>query len=176
MFHSGTSALIAAWSALPDAGRIPARAAFDPMALGGLIPQLWTAERLDSGPIPIRLAGGWVERLHGKALAGVDWLDLWRADSRPMVVTAATRAFREARPMVLTADSPLMAGSLEIAMTPLRDGAGVANRIIGLYQPLDVSDRTAESVGELVARLSTEAGPSLRAPLSLAAIDGRRIA
>lgn len=176
MFHSGTSALIAAWNALPDAGRIPARAAFDPMGMGGLIPQLWTAERLDGGLVPLRLAGGWVERLHGRPLTGLDWMHLWRADSRPMVAAAVAQAFLEARPMVLMADSPLMAGRLEIVITPLRDGAGVANRIVGLYQPLDATDRTAESVGELVARLSIEAGPSRRAPLSLAAVDGRRIA
>ena len=176
MFHSGTTALIEAWNALPDAGRIPARAGFDPMAMGSRIPQLWAGERLDDGLIRLRLAGAWVERLHGRPLGGVGWLTLWRPDSRPMVLAALTRTFREARPVVLTADSPLMAGPLEIALTPMRGPSGAANRIVGLYQPLNAADREAESVGELSARLSVAAGPSLRAPLSLAAVDGRRIA
>lgn len=176
MFHSGTSALIEAWTALPDAGRIPARADFDPMSLGARVPQLWAGERLDDGLIRLRLAGAWVERLHGRPLGGADWLTLWRPDSRPLVLAALTQTFREARPVVLTADSPLMAGSLEIALTPMRGASGAADRIVGLYQPLNTKDREAESVGELSARLATAAGPSLRAPLALAAIDGRRIA
>jgi len=176
MFHSGTSALIEAWSALPDAGRIPARADFAPLGLGALVPQLWSADRLDGGVTRVRLAGAWVERLHGRPLADSDWLTLWRTDSRPMVAAALAQAFREARPVVLRADSPLVVGSLEVVLAPLRDRNGLARRIIGLYQPLDAADRTAESVGELSARLSVAAGPSVRPPLALAAIDGRRIA
>ncbi len=176
MFHSGTSALIEAWSALPDAGRVPARSDFAPLSLGPLVPQLWSADRLDGGVTRIRLAGAGVERLHGRPLADLDWMTLWGADSRPMVAAALAQAFREARPVVLCADSPLLNGSLEIVLAPMRDRHGVAGRIVGLYQPLDAADRKAEEVGELTARLSVAAGPSARPPLALAAIDGRRIA
>lgn len=176
MFHSGTTALIDAWSALPDAERIPARTAFDPMATGSLVPHLWSADRLETGHTRIRLAGSWVERLHGCPLASLEWLTLWRTDSRPAVAAAVSLAFREARPMVLSAGSPLLAGHLEISLVPLRDRKGSANRIVGLYQPLHPDDRQAEAIGEMIVSSGFAGIQRHRAPLSLAAVDGRRIA
>ena len=173
MFHSGTQTLIDHWTALPDARRIPARADFRPMAFGRLTPQLILVEREGAR---MRLAGGWVERLHGRPLGGADWLSVWREDSRPMVAAAMVQAFREARPVVLSADAARLAGTLEIVIAPLRNADGVADRLVGLYQPINLHDLQADDVGALTARLSIGVGAIGRAPLSLAAIDGRRIA
>lgn len=173
MFHSGTQTLIDYWTALPQAERIPARAAFDPMALGGLAPQLFTAERNGAR---LRLAGGWIERAHGQALGGVDWLTVWREDARKMVTAAIVQAFREARPVVLVAEAEGLHGPLEIVVAPLRSTSGEADRLIGLYQPTHPGDRNPDRIGSLMARVSIGVGPIARAPLTLAAIDGRRIA
>ncbi len=175
MFHSGTQTLIDYWLALPEAARIPARAAFDPMALAGLTPQLFTADRMDQGA-RFRLAGGWIERAHGGSMGGVDWLTLWREDGRPMVAAAIVQAFREARPVVLVAEAEGLNGPLEIVIAPLRSASGDADRLLGLYQPTHAGDRQADGVGALSARLSIGVGPVARATLTLAAIDGRRIA
>ncbi|GAD60687.1 hypothetical protein MBEBAB_2937 [Brevundimonas abyssalis TAR-001] len=67
VFHSGIQRLVDAWTALPGASRIPDRAAFDPNALGRLLPQVFLAERRDEGLV-FRLAGGWIERAHGRPL------------------------------------------------------------------------------------------------------------
>lgn len=173
MFHSGTQTLIDLWGDLPDARRIPLRSAFEPMRLGSLVPQLFAVDRDGAR---MRLAGGWVERLHGESLRGLEWLSLWREDSRPMVAAAMVQTFREARPVVLAADSDRLEGVLEIVIAPLRASTGVADRLIGLYQPVNAADRAADSVGLLSARLSIGVGETARPPLSLAAIDGRRIA
>jgi hypothetical protein len=173
MFHSGTQTLIDHWNALPEARRIPARADFQPMAFGPLTPQLFMVEREGAR---LRLAGAWVERLHGRTLGGADWLSVWREESRPMVAAAMVQAIREARPVLLAADAARMEGMLEIVVAPLRNRAGEADRLVGLYQPLTRSDREAEDVGALHARLAMGVGPIARAPLSLAAVDGRRIA
>jgi len=175
MFHSGTQTLIDHWTALPHAERIPARSAFDPMALGGLAPQLFSADRSDPGA-RMRLAGGWIERAHGQPMRGIDWLSLWREDGRPMVASAIIQSFREARPVVLVAEAAGLNGALEIVIAPLRSGSGEADRLLGLYQPTHSGDRQAEHVGPLGARLSIGVGLIARAPLTLAAIDGRRIA
>lgn len=181
MFHSGTQTLIDHWSALPQAERIPARSAFDPMAMGRLAPQLFTADRTDPGA-RVRLAGSWIERAHGQPMRGVDWLTLWsqgsggREDSRPMVAAAILQSFREARPVVLVAEAAGLTGALEIVVAPLRSASGEADRLLGLYQPTHAADTTAEQIGALTARLSIGAGLIARAPLTLAAIDGRRIA
>lgn len=173
MFHSGTQTLIDHWTALPEARRIPARADFQPMAFGPLTPQLFMVEREGAR---LRLAGGWIERLHGRPLGGADWLSVWREDSRPMVSAAMLQAFREARPVVLAADAARLDGVLEIVIAPLRTRDGTANRLVGLYQAVSVTDRQADDVGALTARLSIGVGVLARAPLSLAAVDGRRIA
>lgn len=176
MFHSGTSALIYAWNALPNAGRVPSRADFDPMLLASYLPRLWTAQRFDGDRWTLRLAGGWIERLHGGPLAGADWSELWRSDCRLMILAAIQRSVREATPVVLLAESPLLSGPIEVCLAPLRDPSGAADRLIGLYQPLDTADLGAEAVGPLSARHMATAGHSRRAPLSLATLDGRRIA
>jgi hypothetical protein len=173
MFHSGTQTLIDHWTALPEARRIPARADFQPMAFGVLTPQLFMVEREGAR---LRLAGAWVERVHGRPLGGADWLSVWREESRPMVAAAMVQAIREARPVVLAADAARMEGVLEIVVAPLRNRAGDADRLVGLYQPVNRADREAEDIGALHARLSIGVGPIARAPLSLAAVDGRRIA
>ncbi|HEX8471448.1 MAG TPA: PAS domain-containing protein [Brevundimonas sp.] len=173
MFHSGTQTLIDHWTALPEARRVPARADFQPMTFGPLTPKLFIVEREGAR---MRLAGGWVERLHGRVLRGADWLSVWSEASRPMVTAAMIQAFREARPVVLSADAAGLAGVIEIVIAPLRNSDGLADRLVGLYQAVSPLDRRADDVGPLTARLSVGVGGTSRAPLSLAAVDGRRIA
>lgn len=173
MFHSGTQTLIDYWTALPQSERIPARSAFDPMALGALTPQLFSAERTSAR---LRVAGAWIERAHGQPLRGVDWLTLWRQDAQSMVTSAIVQSFREARPVVLVAEAAGLYGPLEIIVAPLRSASGEADRLLGLYQPTHVRDRNPDRVGALMARVSIGVGAIARAPLTLAAIDGRRIA
>jgi hypothetical protein len=175
MFHPGTQQLIDHWTALPEAGRIPARAAFDPMRLGRLVPQLFSADRTADGAT-FRLAGGWIETLHHRPLRGVAWLELWTPESRPLVASAVVQTFREARPVVIVAEAARLRGVLEIVMAPLRLGEEPADRLIGLYQPNAEQERRKEAVGPLSARLSIGVGVRSRAPLTLAALDGRRIA
>ena len=81
LFHSGIQALVDVWSALPGAVRIPDRAAFDPHALGRLLPQVFIAERRDEG-VTFRLAGGWIERAHGRPLKGAYVLEVRRLSRR----------------------------------------------------------------------------------------------
>ncbi len=175
MFHPGTQQLIETWRALPDAARIPARADFDPMRLGRLVPQLFSADRTAEGAT-FRLAGGWIETLHHRPLRGVSWLELWTPESRPMVAAAVIQTFREARPVVIVAEAERLRGGLEIVLAPLRQGGDTADRLIGLYQSNALQERRKEAVGPLTARLSIGVGAPSRAPLILAALDGRRIA
>ena len=173
MFHPGTQTLIDHWAALPDAGRIPARAALAPLRLGRLVPQLFSADRADDGT-PFRLAGGWIETLHDRPLRGIDWLALWAPQSRPLVEAAVAQAFREAKPVVMVAEAAGLRGILEIVVAPLRGPDGAADRLVGLYQPTVDQGRRRGAVGPLTARLSIAVGG--RPPLTLAAVDGRRIA
>lgn len=175
MFHSGTQTLIDHWTALPQAERIPARSAFDPMRLGVLVPQLFSADRTASGA-RLRLAGGWIERTHGQTLAGTEWLDLWREAARPMVAAAILQTFREARPVVLVAEADGLTGPLEIVLVPLRNASGQADRLLGLYQPTHAADRNPDGIRRMSARLSVAVGRTARPTLALAAVDGRRIA
>lgn len=176
MFHPGTHLLIDTWASLPDAQRIPARADFDPRLTPGVVPQLFMAERLDEG-LRLRLAGAWIERLHGRRLTGAPWLALWRQDSRLLVHRAAGMAFRDGRPVVITAEMGEERHPLEVVFAPLRGPSGAADRLVGLYQPTTLAGVELKDLPELTARLATPADiRPARAPLMLASVDGRRIA
>ena len=175
MFHTGTQTLIDHWAALPEAARIPARADFEPLRMGRLVPQLFTADRAPDGAT-FRLAGTWIETLHGQPMRGLSWLDLWAPESRALVAAAVVQTFREARPVVMVAEAARLRGVLEIVIAPMRTADDRPERLIGLYQPIAQQERRREAVGPLTARLSIGAGLPSRAPLTLAALDGRRIA
>ncbi|MEH6665546.1 MAG: PAS domain-containing protein [Brevundimonas sp.] len=180
VFHSGIQRLVDAWTALPGAARIPDRAAFDPHALGRLLPQVFIAERRDEGLV-FRLAGGWIERAHGRPLKGAYVLEVWRRESRLMVHRGLAQAFREGRPMIFSADMEMEGGGLlpvEIAAAPLRGPTGAPDRVLGLYQPLSPEGDEATAVEGLIVRAMTPAATpaARRAALTLAAVDGRRIA
>ena len=175
MFHPGTQNLIDHWAALPEAGRIPARSAFEPLRMGRLVPHLFTADRASEGAA-FRLAGAWIEILHARHMRGVPWLELWAPESRPLVASAVVQTFREARPVVMVAEAARLRGVLEIVIAPMRQPDGTADRLIGLYQPVAEQERRNEAIGPLTARLSIGVGTPSRAPLTLAALDGRRIA
>ena len=175
MFHPGTQNLIDHWAALPESGRIPARAAFQPMQLGRLVPQLFSADRHPEGAT-LRLAGAWIETLHGQPMRGVSWLELWAPESRALVEAAIVQTFREARPVVMVAEAARLRGVLEIVIAPMRGIDGEADRLLGLYQGTVEQERRREAVGPLTARLSIGVRGAGRPPLTLAAVDGRRIA
>lgn len=180
LFHSGIQRLVDAWAALPGAARVPDRAQFDPHALGRLLPRVFIAEKRDTGTA-FRLAGGWVEELHGRPLKGAYFLEVWRRDSRLMVHRGLAQTFREGRPMVFTADLEPDQGDaapVEIVVAPLRGPTGAVDRLLGLYQPLTAQGEDMARIAGLGVRALTSApgaGPR-RAALSLATVDGRRIA
>ena len=175
MFHSGTQRLIDLWFDLPGASRIPARADLDPVAVGRALPQAMIIDR-GLNVLPVRLAGGWVETLHGTTLRGSDWLSHWHAESRSLVHATVVQTFREARPMVMAAAASRSSGVFEIVIAPLRGPDGTADRMISLYQWTRPADRAARDVGPLSARMAVGVGPVGRAPLVLAALNGRRVA
>ena len=175
VFHSGTQTLIDRWVALPRVGGLPARADLEPMRFGSLVPQLFSADRTARGAT-FRLAGAWIEALHGRRMAGVAMLDLWAPDSHALVHAALGQAVREARPVVMVAEADPLHGLLEIVIAPLRTSDGRTDRLIGLYQPVLKQERLREPIGPLTARVSMGVGVSNRPALALAAVDGRRIA
>jgi len=77
---------------------------------------------------------------------------------------------------VMVAEATRLRGVLEIVIAPMRGPDGEANRLLGLYQPTLDQERRREAVGPLTARLSVGVGVTGRPPLTLAAVDGRRIA
>jgi hypothetical protein len=93
-----------------------------------------------------------------------------------MVQAAIVQTVREARPVVVVAEAARLNGALEIVIAPLRTHDGLADRLLGLYQPAFEQERRREAVGPLTARLSVGVGISSRPALTLAAVDGRRIA
>ncbi|WP_332653263.1 PAS domain-containing protein [Brevundimonas sp.] len=179
MFHPDTQFLIDHWTSLagrPESrGGIPNRADVEPDALGLRLPRAFVARRTGEDAI-IRLAGSWIEGFHGEALKGHSLLSLWRAASRPLVSTALTQTVREGRPVVVVALAGAIATQIEVTLLPLRGPSGEPDRLLGLYAPAATLTLATDEPRLLTARVSIGVGEAARAPLSLAALHGRRIA
>lgn len=179
MFHPDTQFLIDHWTALSrraDArGGIPDRSAVEPDALGLRLPRAFMAQRRRDDA-DIRLAGGWIEGFHGELLKDHGLLSLWRSASRPLVSTALTQTIREGRPVVIAALAGNIGAQIEVTLLPLRGPSGEPDRLLGLYAPAATLTLAADEPRLLTARVSIGVGEAARAPLSLAAVHGRRIA
>ena len=179
MFHPDTQFLIDNWTTLsrrPDTrGGIPDRAALEPDALGLRLPRAFIARRTGDDAV-IRLAGSWIEGFHDRPLKDRCMLSLYRSASRPLVSTALTQAVREGRPVVVVALAGSLASQIEVTLLPMRGPSGQPDRLLGLYVPAATLTMASDDPRLLTARVSIGVGPASRAPLSLAAVGGRRIA
>ena len=179
MFHPDTQFLIDHWTTLsrrPESrGGIPVRAALEPDVLGLRLPRIFMAQRSGEDAV-VRLAGSWIEGFHGEGLKGRPLLSLWRTASRPLVSTALLQAVREGRPVVIVALAGSVTAQIEIALLPLRGPSGRPDRLLGLYAPAATLTLVTDEPRLLTARVSIGVGDAARAPLSLAAVGGRRIA
>jgi len=179
MFHPDTQFLFDHWTGLSRGADvragIPSRAALAPDVLGLRLPRAFVAERPGEDPV-LRLAGGWIEDFHGEYLKDQPLLSLWRPASRALVTVAMTQTLREARPVVIIALAGEAAGQIEITLVPLRGPSGEADRVLGLYAPAATLALAANESRLLTARVSIGVGEAARAPLSLAAVRGRRLA
>lgn len=179
MFHPDTQFLIDHWMSLsrrPESrGGIPGRSAVEPDVLGLRLPRAFVAHR-DGQDTVIRLAGSWIEGFHGEALKDHSLLSLWRKASRSLVSTALSQTVREGRPVVIVALAGGIGAQIEVTLLPLRGTSGRPDRLLGLYAPAATLTLAADEPRLLTARVSIGVGEAARAPLSLAAVDGRRIA
>ena len=176
MFHSSTELLIDYWRGRRGAHAMPLRANIDPTGFPGLAPRAFLAVR-QMTDVRFRLAGEAVIELCQRQLAGESVLWLWRPEHRGRVSALLGAALIAGEPMVIGAESELDDGiymRLELLFAPLIGPDGVADRFLGLCQP--IAGVGFGALGEL-AILTVDGHPaSERAHLRLAAIDGRRIA
>lgn len=180
MFHPDTQLLIDHWTGLARAARvrggIPERAHLNPEALGRRLPRVFVADWRDSQAV-LRLAGTGLEAFYRRPLSGQSLGALWQPASGDMIDAAVGQAVREARPVVVVGLAP---GEpevpVEMVIAPMRGPAGRPHQILGLFAPAAALTPTGSGPVLLTARLAVAAGEAGRPPLSLAAVEGRRIA
>lgn len=176
MFHSDTQALLELWSrmARDESGRtrVPGRRELRPEVLGARLARTFLVDSKGQ----IRLAGGWIETLHDRALGDTTWLSAWQSQSRIGIELALRTTLREARPLVLSARIAEGQPSLEIALVPLRDEAGHVDLILGQYTATATLSLSNDAPRELSPLAVHPVGAPGRASLTLASLDGRRIA
>jgi hypothetical protein len=183
MFHLNTELLIDYWRSRRVSSRPPARADIDPVELGTLLPHMFMAGRHAAGRYALRLAGGYLDKLHARELHGEDLCMLWSPDDRDALRLALEAARRKAEPLVVDADAVTQRGppiTLEVFMAPLIGPSGEVDRLMGCYQPIS----GPPAFGALPVRWLTlrtlraagEDGAGGFGALRLAAVDGRRIA
>lgn len=184
MFHNGTRRLIDYWCGLAGGDQAPARAAVDPARLADLLPRVFLLETSEDG-LRVRLAGELLRDLWGRTVRGLTFDDLWRAEGRDLARRAAAQAICETAPVVVVAEGATVEGEavgFEVTLAPLASPDGAPEGLIGLLQPTTPLARLyGRPIEGLSARLAVSAaGAPLPAParpsLTLAAVDGRRIA
>lgn len=179
MFHADTHLLIDHWTRLSRqpavVADVPDRNSFHPDALGLRLPRLFMAEIAADG-CTLRTIGSWIESFHGKSPTRQPLTTLWRDGSHAMVTAAVAQCVREARPVVIKAAIGLSGDLIEVTLAPLRGASGQIDRVVGLYAPLSTLAFGEGDSRLLTGRVCIGMGHSGRTSLSLAAIDGRRIA
>lgn len=180
MFHPDTQLLIDHWTGLARAadvrGGIPERSGLNPEALGRRLPRVFVADWRDGQAI-LRLAGTGLEAFYRRPLSGESLTALWQPASGDMIGAAVGQAVREARPVVVVGLAPGdPAVPVEMIVAPLRGAEGRPHQILGLFAPAAALTPTGSGPVLLTARLAVSAGEAGRPPLSLAAVEGRRIA
>lgn len=180
MFHPDTQLLIDHWTGLARAaevrGGIPARSGLYAEALGRRLPRVFMADWQEGQP-RLRLAGTALEAFYRRPLAGESLLALWRPVSGDLVAAALAQAIREARPVVVVGLAPGdPAVPVEMVVAPLRGRSGRPDQLLGLFAPAAALTPVGEGPVLLTARVAVAAGEPGRPALSLAAVQGRRIA
>lgn len=179
MSHPNTERLTEYWQARRPALGAPARRTIDPGEFADLLPQVFILGRRDPRDLPFRLAGERVTRLHGRDLRGLNALNLWAPHDRTQIVSALDMARRMPEPIVIEAcaDGDDETSLIEILFAPLAGATGAVDRLMGLYQPLDMKHRIQLSPVRELTVLNIRRANAAEAPrLRLAALDGRRIA
>jgi hypothetical protein len=77
---------------------------------------------------------------------------------------------------VIVALAGSVGAQIEVTFLPLRGPSGHPDRVLGLYAPAATLTLATDEPRLLTARVSIGVGDAARAPLSLAAVGGRRIA
>lgn len=139
MPHANTQRLIDEWRRQKAGEQPPLRTSISPAAFGPLLPQLFLLGKEHVGLEEVRLAGGLIADLHGRDLRGADFFELWSRQDRHRVRMSLAMSRSSAMPVVMTATATSVHGvevKLEISLAPLIGASGLADRTIGLYQPL----------------------------------------
>ena len=179
-FHANTDRLISAWRARRSGHALPARSDLSPIDLGPLLPQVFMLGRENEVEV-FRLSGGLVTDLWGRDLRGGLFDALWSKPDRPSVLAALARARKTAAPVVLTANAEAANGEfigLELCLAPITGPSGVADRTLGLVQPISMVGRLMGQtvrtlhLRSMVAAVEPSVGPVIR----LVALNGLRVA
>ncbi len=179
-FHANTEGLISAWRSRRAGRPLPARADLSPIDLGPLLPQVFILGRENDEEV-FRLSGGLVADLWGRDLRGGLFETLWSKLDRPFALEALDRARKAAAPVVLTADAEAASGDyigLELCLAPITGPSGVADRTLGLIQPISMVGRLmGQNIRTLSLRGATVAvEPPSPPALRLVALNGLRVA
>lgn len=144
MRHVQSQALHAYWSTRRQGGSAPMRADIDPQEISGLLGYIFMLERMDPAHHVFRLAGTELCSLYQREFREQNFISLWRGHDVNHVQALLESSMATVSPAsVIAHASTIDAESLpvEISFLPLRGRAGVVDRTLGLFQPLERTDR-----------------------------------
>lgn len=143
MRHAQSQALHAYWRTRRQGGSAPLRADIDPQDIAGLLGHIFMLERMDPAHHVFRLAGTELCGLYQREFREQNFLSLWRGHDVNHVQALLESALATVCPASVIAHASTIDAlrvPVEISFLPLRGRAGIVDRVLGLFQPLEPTD------------------------------------
>lgn len=144
MRHAQSQALHAYWKTRRQGGAAPLRADIEPQDISGLLGHIFMLQRVDPDHHVFRLAGTEICNLYQREFREQNFLSLWRGHDRSHMQALLESCLATVSPASVIASAStfdMMELTFEVSLLPLRGRAGLVDRVLGLFQPLEDTSR-----------------------------------
>lgn len=140
MRHAQSKALHAYWKTRRQGGSAPMRADIEPQDISSLLGHIFMLQRVDPDHHVFRLAGTEVCGLYQREFRDQNFLSLWRghdASHMQALLESCLATVSPASVIAAASTFDMVELPVEISLLPLRGRAGLVDRVLGLFQPLE---------------------------------------
>ncbi len=140
MKQAVSQTLYAYWNEVRGERLAPSRFEIDPSRIGGILPDTFILERVDSETARFRLAGTRICEAFGVEFRGVNLLDVFSMDDRATLKRQIESTVRQGTVGVFSLQAKSEDGlnaRFEMILLPLTHNSAAVDRLLGALAPLD---------------------------------------
>lgn len=140
MKQAVSQTLYAYWNGVRGERLAPSRFEIDPSRIGGILPDTFILERVDSDTARFRLAGTRICEAFGVEFRGVNLFDVFSMNDRATLKRQMESTVRQGAVGVALLNAESQGGlkaRFEMTLMPLTHNSGAVDRLLGALAPLD---------------------------------------